>query len=239
VAEVPWMVRSFARTIPINNIDTILKMIIHYKNTICHAFVIAILLFACTIPIHADTKNAALAKQVFDKAFNLAFGPQGCSLKYEVNLIGLYKTNGYIWYKGLKSKFIEERYLAWNDGINYFLVDNKKKTVTAHKTASDKKDKYSSNFKFSPDDYNYSIESKSEGYLLTLKLKHGRKGMKLIKALVNKKNYTPINLRIKVAFFWAHINISEFKSGSINDAIFKFPMKQFIGYKYFDKRKEE
>ena len=63
--------------------------------------------------------------------------------------------------------------------------------------------------------------------------------MKLVKAVVNKKTYAPINLKIKVAFFWAHINISDFKSGSINDAIFKFPQKQYANYEYIDKRPEE
>ncbi|MCR5130041.1 MAG: hypothetical protein K6C10_01095 [Prevotella sp.] len=211
----------------------------HYKKPIWQTIVAATLFVVLAIPAQANTKNAVQARQVFNKAFDLVFGQQGCSLRYDINLIGLYKTNGNIWLKGLKSKFVEGRYLAWNDGTNYFLVDNKKKTVTAHKTESDKKDKYSSNFKFSPEDYNYSIENTQKGYLITLKLKQGRKGMKLIKALVSKKDYSPINLRIKVAFFWAHIDIDNFKSGNINDAIFKFPMKQYIGYKYIDKRKEE
>lgn len=209
-------------------------LIIFQKRIITSA-----LLLACVFTGQAKSNNATVARQVFNKAYELVFGQQGCSLKYDVNLIGLYRTNGAIWYKGQKSKFIESRYLAWNDGKSYFLVDTKKKTVTAHKAVSDKKDKYSSNFKFSPEDYNYSLESTKEGYLITLKLKQGRKGMKLVKAVVNKKTYAPINLKIKVAFFWAHINISDFKSGSINDAIFKFPQKQYANYEYIDKRPEE
>lgn len=184
----------------------------------------------------ANTQNARQARQIFDHTFQLVFGAQGCSLHYDVNLVGVYKTNGSIWYKGKKSKFIESRYTAWNDGKTYYLVDKKKHSVTIHDAESDEKDKYSSNFKFSPEDYSYSVETTAQGYLLTLKLKQGRKGMKLIKALVDKKTRAPISLRIKVAFFWAHINISSFKSGGINDDIFHFPRKDYAGYALTDKR---
>ena len=39
------------------------------------------------------------ARRTFEKAYNLVFGPQGCSLHYDVNLVGVYKTEGTIWYK--------------------------------------------------------------------------------------------------------------------------------------------
>lgn len=197
-----------------------------------------VLLMVVTTAMAADTQNARQARQLFDHTFQLVFGAQGCSLHYDVNLVGIYKTNGSIWYKGKKSKFVESRYLAWNDGKNYYIVDKKKRTVTIHDAESDEKDKYSSNFKFSPDDYNYSVETTAQGYLLTLKLKQGRKGMKLVKALIDKKTRAPINLRIKVALFWAHINISNFKSGSINDDIFRFPRKDYVGFALTDKRND-
>ncbi|MBQ9637319.1 MAG: hypothetical protein IJV36_05430 [Prevotella sp.] len=184
----------------------------------------------------ANTQNARQARKIFDHTFQLVFGAQGCTLHYDVNLVGVYKTNGNIWYKGKKSKFVEGRYLAWNDGQSYYLVDKKKRSVTIHDAESDEKDKYSSNFKFSPEDYNYSVETTAEGYLLTLKLKQGRKGMKLVKALVDKKTRAPISLRIKVAFFWANINITNFKSGGINDDVFRFPRKDYAGYALTDKR---
>ena len=185
-----------------------------------------------------QSSNARQAREMFERTFQMVFGPQGCSLHYDVNLVGLYKTKGSIWYKDEKSKFVESRYLAWNNGKNHYLVDTKKKTVTLFDAASDKKDKYSSNFKFDPDNYNYSVSSTDKGYLLTLKLKQGCKGMKLIKALIDKKSRAPISLKIKVAFFWAHVNISNFHSGGISDDIFIFPRKQYAGYELIDKRGE-
>ena len=76
-----------------------------------------------------DNSNSRQAREIFDRTYNMVFGPNGCSLSYAVNIIGIYKTEGNIWYKGKKSKFIESRYAAWCDGKDLYRVDKKKKLV--------------------------------------------------------------------------------------------------------------
>ena len=200
---------------------------------------VALLMFclmATTLPCHAQKTNAQQAREMFDQTYQLVYGPQGCTLQYDVNLVGLYKTSGVIWYKGKKSKYNEGRKLAWNNGKTHHAVDLKKKTVTIYDAASEKRDKYSGYFKFSPEDYTYSVASTNKGYELTLTLKKGRKGMKLVKALIDKKSRAPINLSIKVAFFWAHVNILKFRSGGISDDTFVFPAQQYSSYEFIDMR---
>ena len=46
----------------------------------------------------------------------------------------------------------------------------------------------------------------------------------------------PLQLRVKVAFIWANVDISNFKSGGITDAMFTFPRAQYKDYKFVDKR---
>jgi len=53
------------------------------------------------------------ARRTFEKAYDLVFGPHGCTLHYDVNLVGVYKTAGTIWYKGKKNKFIDSRVDSW------------------------------------------------------------------------------------------------------------------------------
>jgi len=183
-----------------------------------------------------DTPNARQARQMFDRTFNIVFGEQGSTLRYDINLIGIYKTNGKIWYKGKKSKFIEPRYLGWNDGTTYTVVDKKKKTVEIHRADSEQKDKYASKFKFNPENYTYNVKEETNGYMLIIKAKRGVKGIKEVKALIDKKTRYPISLHIKLAFFWTTVKISEFQSGGINEAIFKFPAASYKSYKTIDKR---
>ena len=127
---------------------------------------------------------------------------------------------------------------TWNDGVTAYMVYRKKKTVEIHHANSDKKDKYSGKFKFTLDDFTYHIAEDPDGLLLTLKQKKEAKGsIKEVKAVLDRKTFAPIRLRIKVAFFWTTIRISNFKSGGITDDVFVFPREKYASdYKFVDKR---
>lgn len=180
------------------------------------------------------------ARKTFDKVYNMVFGPQGSTLRYDVNIIGLYKTHGTIWYKGEKQRFSDERVNTWNDGTTAYMVFRKKKTVEIHEANSDKKDKYSGKFKFSLDDFDYSMKKEGADLLFILKQHKKAKGtIKEVRALVDAKTMTPKFVKLKVALFWAKIKISNFKSGGISDDMFVFPAKNYKeGYKWIDKRNE-
>ena len=184
-----------------------------------------------------ETPNEQQARRIFNIAYNQVFGEQGASLTYDVNIIGIYRTQGTIWYKGNKQKFVDERVNTWNDGKTAYMAYRKKKTVEVHAANSDKKDKYSSKFKFHPDDFTYHISKEKDALLLTLKQKKKAKGsIKEVKAWVDQKTFAPKRLRIKVAFVWTTVNISNFRSGGITDDLFVFPREKFKGWKYVDKR---
>ena len=199
--------------------------------------IIAILSILFALSIHAqETPNARQARQIFDRTYNMVFGERGSSLHYAVNIIGIYKTAGNIWYKGKKSKYAESRYASWNDGTTAYMVDNKKKTVEIYRADDDSKDEYLSKFKFNADDYTYHVAKATQGYELSIKPKHsGIAGIKEVKAIIDR-NYHPISMRIKVAFFWTTVKISNFKSSGIADSTFTFPRNQFKTYKFTDKR---
>ena len=72
--------------------------------------------------------------------------------------------------------------------------------------------------------------------MVTLKLKKGCKGMKEIHALVARKSYNPIRVRIKIAFIWTTIKITDFKSGGVTDDFLRFPAEKYKDYKFVDKR---
>ena len=200
-------------------------------------FLLLIALGVCVASFCDNSQEEA--RRIFDDAYNQVFGPQGSTLHYDVNLVGVYKTNGTIWYKGKKQKFIDEKTNTWNDGITAYMAYRKKKEVHVHHANSDKKDKYSGKFKFSPDDFDYSIAEDEGMFLLTLKQKKKAKGsIKTVKAWLTKKGYVPVKLRIKVAFIWTTVTISDFKSGGISDDLFIFPRNQYKDWKFVDKRND-
>jgi len=186
-----------------------------------------------------DTPNARQARRIFNEAYNQFFGEEGAKLHYDVNIIGIYKTSGTIWRKGNKSKFADAKVMSWNDGQTIYTFRRKKKTVEIYDATDNKRDKYSRKFNFNLDNFDYSIAEEDEGLMITLKTKKGVKGMKGIKeahVLVERKTYHPIRLRLKVAFIWTTIKISEFQAGGITDEMLRFPMEEYKNYKFDDKR---
>lgn len=183
-----------------------------------------------------ENANTRQARKMFDEVYEKVFGSQGASLHYKVNVASLYKTEGTIWYKGKKSKYISKSSKSWNDGVTAYVVKDDKKRVEIYRGDDSKQSRFGDDFKFEPNNYTYHIADAPQGYLITLKVKKGMEGMKEIRALIDKKTRDPLQLHIKVAFFWAHVDISQFKSGGITDAIFTFPRSQYQNYEMVDKR---
>ena len=188
-----------------------------------------------------DTANSRQARRIFNTAYQQVFGEQGATLRYDVNITGIYKTNGRIWYKGKKSKFEDNKVDSWNDGVTVYTVrkgksKKGKQEVEIRSAKNNKSDKYSSKFKFEPDNFDYSVANQEDGLMLTLKAKKGTKGIKEVHALVKRQTYEPINVRIKVAIIWTTIKISDFKSGGITDEMLRFPVEKYQNYKFIDKR---
>ena len=198
--------------------------------------VISLLMVLCSVQAQ-DTPNARQARRIFNSAYQQVFGDQGASLHYDVNISGIYRTNGTIWYKGKKSKFVDAKMNSWNDGTTvYTIKKKKKKEVEIHNAKNNKSDKYSSKFKFEPENFDYSISEQPEGYLITLKAKKGAKGIKEVHALVERKTYNPINVRIKISIIWTTIKISNFHSGGITDEMLRFPKEKYQDYEFVDNR---
>lgn len=179
-----------------------------------------------------QTYTAEEAHRLFDEKYQLVFGDEGCSLHYAVNIIGIYKTEGTIWYKQGKSKFIDDKYIAWSDGTTYTRVDRKKRKVDVYSVEDDDRDKYASKFTFEPDIYTYSASENKEHLVITLKAKKGVKGIKEAKCYINKTTGYPESLRIKVFIFSTTIKITNFQPGNISDDIFVFPEQLYADYTF-------
>ncbi len=199
--------------------------------------IVSLLISALNSVVAEESDNERQAKRIFNQTYQQVFGEQGAALRYDVNITGIYKTKGKIWFKGKKSKFEDAKTNSWNDGTTVYTVKRKKKNVVEiHDAKRNKSDKYSGKFKFEPENFIYSIANDDEGLLITLKAKKGAKGIKEVQALVERNTYHPIRLRIKIAFIWTTIKISEFQSGGITDEVLRFPVEKYKNYKYIDKR---
>jgi len=228
------------RTVCIYKNHTIMRQIRLYILT-------ALLTFCCmsaqatSAPSPATSPSPTAepsARELFNKVYNLVFGPQGSTLQYNVNIVGLYKTQGTIVYKGKKIHYSEPRYMAWEDGVTAYMLDKKKKEVNIYRYDDDRKDQYLSKFKYDINNFDYSYTTEGDYYLVKAKLKKPTfLGIKYVEAKVNKVNLNPVSMKIKIAFFSTTVQISNFRSGKISDSNFIFPKEKYSDYKFTDYRK--
>lgn len=204
------------------------------KPTVQHFLLTLLLCLFLPMEVWSQSaQNQKEARQIFDIVYNKVYGPQGSTLHYDVNIVGILKTNGTIWFKGKKSRFQEDRYLSWNNGVKDYWVDMKKKTVTEYDANAPRSDKYMSKFSFNVNDYTYSVDKSNRYYyVITLEAKKEVKGIKHLKAIVEKDTYVPKSLKIKVLWFWTTVKITNFQSGGISDNIFIFPKDKYKSYQF-------
>ena len=200
--------------------------------------VISLLLCLLTaLTAYAQTYTPQQTRRLFDEKYEMVFGSEGCTLHYAVNIIGIYKTEGTIWYKGQKSKFIDEKYIAWNDGTTYTRLERKKQEVVIYDAHDEERDKYATKFTFEPDNYTYAAHEEGDQLIITLKAKKGVKGVKEAQCYINKQTGYPEAVRVKVFIFSTTIKISDFRHGDISNDLFTFPRQLYADYTYVDNRK--
>lgn len=208
----------------------------HIKHII---FILVLSLLCGNISAKKTESNQEEARRLFEKSYNLVFGKEGSSLTYKVNIVGLYKTEGHITYKGKKHCFEDAQGQAWCDGTTIYKVSKKDKAINIYRVNDEKSDRYMSKFKFDGNNFTYSYKAKGNTYEITAKVKNSSlMGIKHITLVVMKNNLYPISLRLKVGFMSTTVQISNFKAGNINDNIFLFPRTRFYGYTVHDHRNE-
>lgn len=184
--------------------------------------------------------NAREAKELFTRVYEKVFGPEGSSLSYAVNIIGLYKTEGDIVYKAKKLRYQESRYAAWEDGVTAYMVDKKKRTVNIHRADDDSKDEYLSKFKYDVNNFKFSYTTEGDYYILKADLKDANFfGIREVQGRILRSDLRPVSVTIKLAFLRTTVKISNFRSGGVDDKCFVFPRAQFKDYTFIDHRSKK
>ena len=190
-----------------------------------------------SLPVTAQNSNEATAKRIFMKAYNMVFGPQGCFFHYDARLSFFFHSKGWSCMKAGKYAYDDTKTHGWCEGKTFYYLDRKKKEIQILNGHSAKNGSVMDKFTFRADNYHYQWTDSKEGYIITIKAKENVDGVKTAKVLIDKHTFYPKQLSVRIAFLWAKVDITRFRSGGINDVVFVFPRQQYKGYTYVDKRK--
>lgn len=180
--------------------------------------------------------NAKRAKELFETTFKKVYGEEGSRLTYSVNIIGVFKTSGTIYYKNGKERYDEKKITVWNDGKQYVRLNKPKETIEIYASDDPERNSHSGAMKLNPDNYDYELETEDGEYKIELEAKKNVDGIKRLMLALDQKSLVPKYLKLRFGIFSIKVQLSNIKFGDINDSLFDFPAEKYKGMKKIDHR---
>ena len=216
------------------------------KNHVGGRFVV--LLMACLILgcgcVMAQRKtpaqkaaNAKKAKELFESTYQKVYGTDGSRLTYSVNIIGVFKTMGTIYYKNGKERYDEKKLVVWNNGKQYVRLNKPKKRLEIFDSNDPERNSHSSAMTLNPNNYDYELEIEDGEYKIDMDAKKNVDGIKHLMLALDMKTQVPKYLKVRWRIFTIKVQLSNIKFGDISDALFEFPAEKYKGMETIDHRK--
>jgi outer membrane lipoprotein-sorting protein len=192
----------------------------------------AFLLFT---PLFLNAQNEALARKVMDRALALVEHSGGAKLDYEIKVTRLYTQRGTIWYKGNKSLLKAKKSTLWFDGKTVWSYNHKASEVTVSNAKQANRRGLSEMFSYTRRAQLSLTEEPTMYRIRITSSDHNAPAHEAI-ALIDKKTFHPVQLRMRKSIVWITINIANFETGNWSDDMFQFNPKKYPKLKVIDKR---
>ena len=189
------------------------------------------------MPLSLSASNEDDARRILFKALDLFQSASGAMMDYEIKLTRLFTQTGSVTLKGEKTYNYTKKSIIWSDGTTTWKLEPSKKTVTVFSTAHMKRKPLGSQISSVRHNCHYSYRQETGGYLVNIKSDDSKADIKEATVLINRRTFVPSQFRMKVGFVWVTVNISNFRTGNVSDAVFRFNPKNYPGCKLVDKRK--
>lgn len=192
--------------------------------------------FTSYIPKH---QNETEAQQVIKQTLQLLQHPGGAKFNYSFHLAGFFNRQGTFLYKKDKSLSLNKKSMVWADGKTVWELNRNQRVVKIMNPKESRKGLKGIDEQFELLEVSYTPSMTIDGNYFKIYLKATSKNVDAKEAIIwiNRKTYEPIKAKVKIAFFWGTINISNFETANYSDEMFTFPMKKFPDVKVIDKRK--
>lgn len=180
--------------------------------------------------------NAKRAKELFESTYQKVYGAEGSRLTYSVNIIGVFKAMGTIYYKNGKERYDEKKLVVWNNGKKYVRLNRSKERIEIFDSNDPERNSHSGAMSLNPNNYDYELEIEDGEYKIDLDAKKNVDGIKHLLLALDVKTQVPKYLKVRWGIFTIKVQLSNIKFGDINDAIFEFPAEKYKGMETIDHR---
>jgi len=180
--------------------------------------------------------NAQSAKQVLDKTAAVVSNKNGAQASFTMKGTNI-DTSGTIAVKGRKFHATTPQATIWFDGKTQWTYMKKNEEVNVS-TPSESELAAINPYNFIylyKNGYSYTMEKKNGQFIVHLKAT-GKKSIQEMLISVSQKSYIPSKIRMKQSKGWTTIDITNFKTASLSDGMFRFNSKDFPQAEVIDLR---
>jgi outer membrane lipoprotein-sorting protein len=188
-------------------------------------------LLLSALPLSAQT-----AKEVLDKTASVISAKQGAQASFTISGDNM-NTSGTIAIKGHKFHTTTPQAIIWFDGKTQWTYMKKNDEVNvANPSESELASINPYNFIYMyKNGYSYTMEKKNGSFIVHLTTTN-KKNIQEMYISIHQKTYIPSQIRLRQQKGWLTINISNFKTTSISDGIFRFNSKDYPTAEVIDLR---
>ncbi len=196
-----------------------------------------VVLIIATITNANAKSNEAQAHDILLKTLNMLQNPGGAQLSYDLK-VSFYHKSGWILLKGEKFKRSSRRTIDWYNGQTFWSMSKKTNEVTIKKPKHkmDEDVAVTSQLNFIKSGCRYSMTTEGDNYKIFVNAEAKDTKIKKAIVLINRFTYAPVQIKLKVGFIWATINMKNFKTGNYANSNFNFDPAEYKGCTIIDKR---
>ena len=187
--------------------------------------------------ITSNAQTATQARKVLDKTAALVGRKGGASASFTLKSTKYGNPSGTISIKGNKFRTITPQAKVWYDGKTQWSFV--KQTGEVNISTPNEAQQMSMNpYKFITmykNGYNLSMKNSGGNHVVHLVATNKQRSVQELYITISS-NYQPKTIKMRQGNVWTTITITNFSAKNQDDAIFRFPAKEFKGYEVIDLR---
>ena len=189
---------------------------------------IALLLMTCALCIATFAQSNSQARAILDKTAKIVGRPGGAQADFTMSSAKAGSVSGSVFIKGNKFHAKTPQAIVWFNGKTQWSYMKKTNEVNVS-TPNEAKQMSMNPLKFISmykNGYNLGMTTTGGNYKVHLTATNQRRSVPEMYITV-KKNYEPIEVRMRQGKTWTTIAISNFQAKNLDDKVFEFNSKDF------------
>lgn len=193
-------------------------------------------LLALSVFLGVYSQNSVQARKILDKTASIVGSKSGASATFSIS--GKYgNSSGTISIKGNKFNARTPQAIVWYDGKTQWTYMKSSQEVNVS-TPTEAQQQSMNPYKFIniyKSGFKLGLKNVSGGWQIHLYATNQKRSIKEMYITIGK-DYLPKVIKMRQSNGWTTINVSNFKSKSLNDAMFRFNPKDFPDAEIIDLR---